>query len=314
MKSKSNSQLDFPSRVSLIVPQNDEHNRIMSSLRKLSLSVVIPVFVKNAESFAELLRAIESIYRQQFRPQEVILSIENTDYDFLAFEKMINDYKDLNIRCIKNVGLKGISSNTNNGIARAESQFIHVLHQDDWLTNDLVYEQVIQVLQSNPKKYFLLSWKRLQVFGRPRFDLTAYLGNNHFGGPSGIIFPASSEIRFDENLSMFCDIDFLIQLQNAFGAPLVSELSSIEYGVSDGQAQNHISKDLFSRELIYLFSKHNPNKWRILLVALTTYKVAEIYGMVKLFEVIKNSFLFNLTCKFVLLIARMLSLLDRKIT
>jgi hypothetical protein len=115
--------------------------------------------------------------------------------------------------------------------------------------------------------FLLLTGKRLDRIYNPRFDLTALVGNNQFGGPSGVVFRNFQRQCFDESLTMLLDVDFVYQIQTALGKPLVINELCIEYGVSDGQAQNLVSSSDFKSELNYVSKKLNLRRSRILLEA-----------------------------------------------
>jgi hypothetical protein len=212
-----------------------------------------------------------------------------------------------------NFGSRGISSNSNNGIRHVQSQYIHILHQDDWLIDTDTYKELAHYGLSDTS-FLLLPGKRLDRSFIPKFDLTALLGNNRFGGPSGLIFRRDSAVFFDEGLSMLCDVDFVFQLYKKFDKPRVFERFVIEYGVSEGQAQNHIGQDQFAREVKTVFAKHKPNRWRISLIALLRYRSDSTYAIVKNLELLDNSFFFCLFIKIVTVYSRVISRLRRFFT
>lgn len=96
---------------------------------------------------------------------------------------------------------------------------------------------------------FLLTARRLDRVYRLTFDLTALVGNNRFGGSSGLIFMRSEDLSFDPNLTALCDVDLLYRLLEKFGSPEIMPSISIDYGVSEDQAQNKIGIQEFEREV-----------------------------------------------------------------
>jgi glycosyltransferase involved in cell wall biosynthesis len=279
-----------------------------------SLSVVIPIYLRNQEDFNFLKRTLDSVAAQSFPPSEVILSNDSASNFDLQLKNLANLYQTLNIFIVKNLAKQGISTNTNNGISIAKSKYVQVLHQDDWLCDVDFYRDLEKKSFVTEDRYILLPWRRLDVFYHPNFDLTSLLGNNRFGGPSGLIFPSESLVFFDERLSMLCDVDFVVQLYKKFGRPKVFERVVLEYGVSDGQAQNHISQEQFVEELNVIFLKHRPNRWKILVIALLKYKPEDTYAMVKNLERLENSFLLGLFIKVVAVYSRVLSRFRRILT
>jgi glycosyltransferase involved in cell wall biosynthesis len=279
-----------------------------------SLSVVIPIYLRNQEDFNFLKRTLDSVAAQSFPPSEVILSNDSASNFDLQLKNLANLYQTLNIFIVKNLAKQGISTNTNNGISIAKSKYVQVLHQDDWLCDVDFYRDLEKKSFVTEDRYILLPWRRLDVSYHPNFDLTSLLGNNRMGGPSGLIFPSESLVFFDERLSMLCDVDFVFQLYKKFGRPKVFERVVLEYGVSDGQAQNHISQEQFIEELNVIFLKHRPNRWKILVIAWLKYKPDDTYAMVKNLERLENSFLLGLFIKVVVVYSRVLSRFRRILT
>lgn len=283
-------------------------------IKKFSLSVVIPVYLRNQQDCDFLVRALDSVAMQTLPPCEVIVSNDSaSDFDSYL-TNLINDFSSLSILIVKNPANRGISSNSNNGMRLVKSKYIHILHQDDWLIDNNVYQEIVDYFYTHADCFFLLPGQWLDNVSIPKFDLTALLGNNRFGGPSGIIFPGNSSIFFDERLSMLCDVDFVFQLYKKFGRPKIFERVVLEFGVSAGQAQNHIGQDQFSQELHTIFAKHKPNRWKIIFIALLRYKSDDTYAMVKNLERIGNSFIFTFFVKIVTLYSRLVSRLKRMFT
>ncbi len=283
-------------------------------IKQSSLSVVIPVYLRHQEDFVFLKRALDSVANQTFPPQEVIVTNDsNSNFD-LQITDLMDQYQSLNIKVMKNPFKQGISTNTNNGILNATSKYTHVLHQDDWLSDSNLYLDLEENLFEKEVHYILLPWRRLDVLSMPKFDITSLLGNNRCGGPSGLIFPSEASIFFDERLSMLCDVDFVFQFYKKFGKPKVFGRVVIEYGVSEGQAQNTISPDQFVEELKIVFKKHKPNRWKVIIIALLRNSSAKTYAMVKNLEHLDNSFILGIFIKIVVVYSRVTSRLRRFFT
>ena len=246
-----------------------------------SLSVVIPVYLQNQNDLGFLDRSLNSIYSQSLPPSEVIITNDSSPFFDDDLEGLIHSYHELKITVIRNDGKRGISQNSNNGISHAKSKFIQVLHQDDWLIDSNFYQELELSLKISTDTFFLLPWKRLDFYSSPRFDLTALFGNNRVGGPSGVIFPNDPSHCFDEELSMLCDVDFVYRLFKKFGKPQIFHRCAIEYGVSDGQAQNQIGSAEFLNELRRVSAKHKLGSGRVLSLALIRYRPEVTYGIAR---------------------------------
>jgi glycosyltransferase involved in cell wall biosynthesis len=254
------------------------------------ISVVIPVLLRNQADIFHLKRALDSIYKQSQLPAEVILSNDSESNFQKVLNEIISDFGLLNIVLLDNQGKRGISSNTNNGLANVGYDHVHVLHQDDWIINSSLYEDIIRLIDEDSGQYFLLP-SQLQPAGQlkkvttwPKFDLTALVGNNLVGGPSGVIFPRSEFFLFDHNLSLYCDLDFVHQLTIRLGKHKSYKKISIEYGVSAEQAQNQISREDIKLELEYFVSKYRTNLWKILCFALFNYGLKDLHTIIKILK------------------------------
>ena len=254
----------------------------VSAMRILSsLSVVIPVYLQNQRDLKFLERCLDSIRSQTLFPSEIIITDDSERFFDEELKELISNYHELKVTLSRNDGKHGISQNSNNGMRLAKSKFVQVLHQDDWLVDTNFYRDLEQSLNISANTYFLLPWKRLNFYSVPQFDLTALFGNNRVGGPSGVIFPNDSSLSFDEELSMLCDVDFVYRLLIKFGSPRIFHRYVIEYGVSEGQAQNQISSSEFLNEIRRLFTKHKLSAGKILFLALTRYPPEVTYGIAK---------------------------------
>jgi len=84
--------------------------------KQSSLSVVIPIYLRNQEDCDFLVRALNSVAMQSLPPYEVILSNDSSS-DFDSYlTNLVNDFSSLSISIVKNPASRGISSNSNNGI------------------------------------------------------------------------------------------------------------------------------------------------------------------------------------------------------
>jgi len=243
------------------------------------ISTVIPVHLRSKCDLYFLKRALSSLVAQVYRPSEVILSVDLCP-DFRKFKKeILAEFPDLTLIFLEHSTPLGISANTNMGLRKVSNKYVHILHQDDWLFESDVYDYLSAMTQKSKKRFFLLSGLRLDRIYRPHYDLTALVGNNHMGGPSGVLFPYSSDLIFDENLTMLLDVDFVSLLIKKFGKPTVIDKVCIEYGVSDEQAQNLVTDSDFKNELIYLFHKYKLKGVHIALSSLLSTDADVVYSV-----------------------------------
>jgi glycosyltransferase involved in cell wall biosynthesis len=210
-----------------------------------------------------LRRALTSVKNQTVLPEIVLLSDDSINDNSEAFTEIYAEFEELNIHSTRNSGNHGISNNSNNGIRNIKTSFIHVLHQDDWLIDFDAYRNLRNILVRSPQNFVLLGRQKSQVIHRPVFDLTALVGNNQVGSPSGVIFPSDLGMFFDPNLHMLCDVDFFYRLNLVLGEPIVLEGAVIENGISDDQAQRSITRENFVNELKFILQKHQVSRMTI---------------------------------------------------
>ena len=243
------------------------------------ISTVIPVHISCDEDMVFLDRALESLRIQTFQPLEVILSVDLCP-NFIEFKDTIRlNFTSLNLLFLEQPRPLGISQNTNQGLQIARGDFVHVLHQDDLVVDSVTYEVLSLEITENKELFYLLSGKRLERDYLPHFDLTALVGNNQIGGPSGCFFPNFAEIFYDEELTMLLDVEFVFRLRNKFGSPRVIEKICIQYGVSNGQAQNSVTSTEFRNEVNYVLKKLKISKTRLIFEALLFQNLEKVYSV-----------------------------------
>ena len=251
----------------------------MSDGFEYSLGTVIPVFIKKPADWDQLRRALTSLQKQTVLPEAVFLSDDSVNHDDEAFIQICTEFSELNIHSSRNLRNRGISSNSNNGISNVKTSFIHVLHQDDWLIDFDAYKNLRNILVKNPQRFAILGSRKSQQVHKPVLDLTALVGNNQVGSPSGVIFPSSIGIFFDPDLHMLCDVDFFYRLNLVLGEPLILEGAVIENGISDDQAQRSISHENLVDELKLILRKHQVSRMRIFFNSLSGRPYHQTYAI-----------------------------------
>ena len=242
-----------------------------------NLGTVIPVYIKNSSDWNQLRRALNSLRIQTQKPDTVLITDDSDSRNHSALMEVVIEFSDLPILVVRNLTNRGISENSNNGINLIKAKFIHILHQDDWLGSEKTYERAIEILSKNPEKFILLGSSGAGGVSIPKFEITALVGNNQMGGPSGVIFPSSFEVLFDQKLKMLCDVDFVYRLVLLSGVPVILQGSQIRYGVSDDQAQRHIPRAAISEEIKFILHKHGLSRYQIFAASFHDKSLQETY-------------------------------------
>jgi hypothetical protein len=157
---------------------------------------------------------------------------------------------------VKNFGKKGISGNSNNGIRLSTSNYIHVLHQDDFLAHGNVYRETIESLVRSNSGWAVLPFNSNGRVMTPTWRLEALVGLNEIGGPSGVVAKNCHFFEFDEQLELFNDVDLFFRFSKIYGEPSVTRSLSISYGSGDYQVQRNTSPAKAAAEYKYLSIKY----------------------------------------------------------
>ena len=221
-----------------------------------TLSTVIPVFYRNSDSGDQLRRALTSVVLQDFSPSQVILSDDSSVTDQPYVLQIVSEFESLPITYVKNFGKKGISGNSNNGIRLSTSNYIHVLHQDDFLAHGNVYRETIESLVRSNSGWAVLPFNSNGRVMTPTWRLEALVGLNEIGGPSGVVAKNCHFFEFDEQLELFNDVDLFFRFSKIYGEPSVTRSLSISYGSGDYQVQRNTSPAKAAAEYKYLSIKY----------------------------------------------------------
>lgn len=196
-----------------------------------SLGVCIPCHVKSEQDLALLYRALESIRSQTLQPREIVVSDDSPKG--VSSSKIMAAFPELNIQVIRNLIVQGIAGNSNFGVSHLNTEWIQVLHQDDWLTASSSYEEIMKEIRDLDQTYrwFLVSglhedgssivpvWKKSNLFGF-----------NSIGGPSCLFTRKTDFIQYDERFKMLVDVKNFSDYFNSFGNPGIIETPLISYG------------------------------------------------------------------------------------
>ena len=207
-----------------------------------SLGVCIPCHIKSEQDLALLHRALESIRNQTLRPREIVISDDSLES--LDHLKIIPKFPELNIQVIRNSMTQGIADNTNFGVSHLTTEWIHVLHQDDWLSAPSSYEEIInRIGEFDPThRWFLVSGKHEDGSTiLPVWRKSNLFGFNSIGGPSCLLTRKSDYIEYDERYRMLVDVKNYSDYFNSFGNPGVIGTPLVNYGNPPTRVSRNVS-------------------------------------------------------------------------
>jgi len=147
---------------------------------------------------------------------------------------------------LRNSATQGIAGNTNFGVSYLTTEWIHVLHQDDWLSAPSGYEEIINRIGEfdTTHRWFLVSgrhedgsiiipvWKKSNLFGF-----------NSVGGPSCLLTRKTDYIQYDERYRMLVDVKNYSDYFNSFGNPGVIGTPLVNYGNPPTRVSRNMSLD-----------------------------------------------------------------------
>lgn len=249
------------------------------------VSIIIPSY-NNFESFK---RVLNSVLSQKFQDWEVIITDDSDNDEIKNFLAKLEMPK---IKYYKNETRLGSPENWNEGIRKANGEYIKILHHDDWLADANSLEKFVKLLDEKPLCDFgyaksvnvdtetgeIKSRKAEKYVARLQKDPFELFLSNRIGAPSVAIFrngkPLNKSLFFDTNLKWVVDIDFYLQCltQNNNIAFLNEVLINI--GISKTQITKTCQNDEKIRlfEQLYLYNKYKSrlqeNKYQKSLISL----------------------------------------------
>lgn len=210
-----------------------------------TFGVCIPCHVESEADLELLTRALKSIESQTRKPLEIVLSDDTSNG--LNLEPLLKSFANLNLRILKNNLNRGIANNSNHGVLDLGTEWIHVLHQDDWLASESVYETILDYLsiQNLKNKWIVLGGiheDNSEII--PKWNDSILFGFNTIGGPSCLITRKSDFINFDPRFTMLVDVKNFSDYFIKYGHPAILESPVISYG----DPKNRVSRNITARE------------------------------------------------------------------
>jgi len=182
----------------------------------IEISICIPSY----ERTEYLERLLHSITKQTYQNFEVIISDDsktNSNYE------LIKKFKNLNLKYYKNEIALDSPKNWNNAIEKANYDWIKIMHDDDFFTDENSLLKFAESIRLNPKtefffsSYILLneknkSKKEIHLSWLIKFLLrksrSILFYKNYIGQPSCILFKKDPSNIFDETFKWVVDLEF----------------------------------------------------------------------------------------------------------
>jgi hypothetical protein len=227
------------------------------------LSICIPAY-KRPQNIARLL---QSIAIQNFSGFEIIITDDSPDNSVRA---AIDNFSQLPIFYFKNAQPLGTPANWNRAISLAKGEWIKLMHDDDWFSNEnsllkfveetsvgkaFIFSGFTTVFESGKEKRSQFPSRRGKTIVKNPMTL---LAQNVVGTPSVTLIHRSFTERYDERMKWRVDIDYYIRILKKEKALAFIEEPLVNVGMSKGQVTNScINKPEFELpEGLLLLQKH----------------------------------------------------------
>jgi hypothetical protein len=227
-------------------------------MTSISISTTIPTFIENNFQMELLRSALNSLANQTKAPHEVIISDNTRDLLFLAkIREVTKDFSKLNIHYFLNHTVFGIAANTNFAESHSTGEVIHILHQDDFILNKKLYEEVEKYFLLNKKTWIIAQGKVGDRILESKFDKTTKFGFNELGGPSSLFVLKTKYKPFNNRYNMLVDVINYHEYYLELGMPLIIRGANIEFNIHDFQYSKNYSSKKVKLELINFIDEYN---------------------------------------------------------
>ena len=250
-----------------------------------TISICIPTY-SNPKSFKRLM---DSIFMQSYDDYEIIItddSKDNSVYD------VIQQYNSNKIFYYKNSQQLGSPRNWNQAISNATSQYIKIMHHDDYFSTKDALQKIVDALndyrfvfvQSN----HILDGDCISVHEPAKKEVERYIKDpkllllgNIIGAPSAVAYHKTL-LQYDNNIKWFVDVDFYIRYIKSLDISDVNYLEEaiVNIGIDNNRVTNDCinNKHLIYDEFFYSLKKgFNDNYFNLRDLFVCSYKFVKNY-------------------------------------
>lgn len=212
-------------------------------MREASLiSICIPAFQRPA--FVK--RLLDSIHIQSYPHFEVVITDDSPGPEVkeLAEQHPLTS----RIRYFKNELTLGTPENWNEGIRRAKSDWIKIMHDDDWFNGPESLKFFADQIGKGEHRFFFSAFSNAYPDGRlAPIAITNHhrsslqknperlLAANRIGPPSVVMFKKDMSILFDRRMQWLVDVDFYIRYLTNYAPAVFIPENLIRIGISESQ-------------------------------------------------------------------------------
>ena len=241
--------------------------RNISSM-KPTISICIPVYLRNETDKSFLNELLLSIQTQNLVDYEIVISVDAKS-PIRLHNRDLNDplTRDPRVRIVANQQ-SGISKNTNFSVMAAQGEFVKLMFQDDFFSHNRALEDIVSSFRNTKKKWLLTSSdhvnqqsKKLGPIINPKLKKSLFFGVNSVSSPSVAAFRAGYFVEFSNQLDLMMDCEWYVRMVHNFGKPVVLNRTAIVNRLHPNQAQ-HMLKSSLNREIEEVNLMHNKKQLR----------------------------------------------------
>lgn len=231
------------------------------------ISICIPAYKR----IDYIRRLLDSIDRQSFRDFEVIITDDSPDTALQTLcETCSSNYP---LTYYRNRSPLGTPENWNEAIRRSNGQWIKMMHDDDWFSDEHSLEYFARAVADNPEAGFIFSaYRNVQIEGGGAEDIfvrsaryrsllkkRVILFSGNIIGPPSVVLHRRSPLLYDNKIKWLVDVDFYIRFLET-NRPVYINRILINVGMGDQQ----VTRESFRRRTIeipenfYLLNKLGP--------------------------------------------------------
>jgi len=240
------------------------------------ISICIPAYKRTHF----LKRLLLSIQHQSYTNYEVIISDDSNDH---SVEELLKDFNGkFEIKYFKNEQALGTPANWNHAISKATGEWIKLMHDDDWFSNEHSLEKFALATNNNNNKFIFSAYCNKteitndteMMFFKKNLKTTILknplllLAKNIIGPPSVTLFHNSIKDTYDEGLKWRVDIEYYIRnISKGIDFIYINE-PLINVGVSESQVTNYCLNvpSVEIPEMYILLSKYGTSPLKNIMV------------------------------------------------
>lgn len=225
------------------------------------ISICIPTYKR----IVDLEKLLDSIGRQSFKNFEVIITDDSPDDTVKNFAA--NYPADFKLLYFKNSTALGTPENWNEGIRKANGQWVKLMHDDDYFATEDSLAAYVQAMDAHPSaKVFYSAFIFENMAQQSRQLITCnwfdrfFLGlsplhllkRNYFGNPSCVLVKKELPFLYDNRFKYIVDFAYYIELlQNKVPAVYLPKVL-----IHVGQNEEQVTHYTFKNVAVQMYENH----------------------------------------------------------